>query len=936
MPVTDNDHTYVALFDEDGVTRLAWLVHARAVSWQEENSKPGTGSFEVPLDDDTTALITPRRIVKLNWIRLGVPVATFAVRIMSESTQLSVDGRRWVRFDSQPGLLSMLADATVYPEYGLERRSPTSRLFGFMSSATSWFVPSQWVYPLGYTYAEETTIRKGYPPEMKTVNPAWIGAVLPSVSVPMHRVNFFRAHFNLPDTTNVEFVFTADNWLTLYVDGQEIMTPDLSSPYGWRTATTVRMNLAGGDHLVAARVENAPATHTGAGNPLGLIGFVAELDDAGKQVGILLRTNMVHWQVAVGPSLWGRAEVLRQLVMEARDRGVVACTNLFLGFTPTHDSAGADWTDTDSYAFDVGTVTVADIATQLSESTLDVAVDCETMKLNAWRRRGSDLSGTVRLRLGDDTAGGTLKSFESATEAPRFTTVLTQVHDGSWVETVDTSAVAASGRVETGLNLGSALSSATAGRLADAQLAENSTARHTVTSEPSTLEGAVAYIDYGIGDTITVPGPRNVGTMTARVLSLTVDATGEVVRAWPEYVQDESSSSGGSSPSVTLAAVFAVSSNQRVITVDGTASTAVSPATIAGYSWDWGDGSTAGYGAAPTHAYTADGPYTVVLTVTDSLGATDTTSQSVAASAATTSTSVAYSLDMGINGGVITETEAQILVKAHSVYGRGIGSHTKWYDGGRGIRAAIASLAGSGYGATAGEVSPYVCYKGPAVVADLQYAFDWLVTNFPDQLIYVCHDQEVESGSVTPAQYIAKTNVEYSTRAQDPAWQQWIRLWPCLMGYKETIGVTAGRTWRNFVQPSVGKVDGMSWDIYQMDAPFFSNFTPALYFGPMFTAAQAMGIPCSVGEWGTTLGQNWTSPPDTETIRGARTQSVIDYLNDRAYHPDNRPWGCMWANYWENDRGLVGTTTQCNTGFIKYVQDGVTLPAFTVIRDSLT
>lgn len=44
--------------------------------------------------------------------------------------------------------------------------------------------------------------------------------------------------------------------------------------------------------------------------------------------------------------------------------------------------------------------------------------------------------------------------------------------------------------------------------------------------------------------------------------------------------------------------------------------------TIASYHWDFGDGATAGQAFA-VHAYTAPGPYTVVLTVTDSCGATD-------------------------------------------------------------------------------------------------------------------------------------------------------------------------------------------------------------------------------------------------------------------------------------------------------------------------
>ncbi len=46
-------------------------------------------------------------------------------------------------------------------------------------------------------------------------------------------------------------------------------------------------------------------------------------------------------------------------------------------------------------------------------------------------------------------------------------------------------------------------------------------------------------------------------------------------------------------------------------------------ASITGYAWNFGDGST-GSGVAPSHAYAAPGTYSVTLTVTDSLGLTST------------------------------------------------------------------------------------------------------------------------------------------------------------------------------------------------------------------------------------------------------------------------------------------------------------------------
>ncbi len=59
-----------------------------------------------------------------------------------------------------------------------------------------------------------------------------------------------------------------------------------------------------------------------------------------------------------------------------------------------------------------------------------------------------------------------------------------------------------------------------------------------------------------------------------------------------------------------------MSSRNTPITFDGSASTDPGNA-IAGYAWNFGDGSPAGNTAVVTHTYTSAGPFTVTLTVTD-------------------------------------------------------------------------------------------------------------------------------------------------------------------------------------------------------------------------------------------------------------------------------------------------------------------------------
>ncbi|MDQ3573706.1 MAG: PKD domain-containing protein, partial [Actinomycetota bacterium] len=78
-------------------------------------------------------------------------------------------------------------------------------------------------------------------------------------------------------------------------------------------------------------------------------------------------------------------------------------------------------------------------------------------------------------------------------------------------------------------------------------------------------------------------------------------------------------------------ASFTSSCSDLTCSMDGTASTD-GDGTIAAWSWDFGDGATAG-GPTTSHTYSAAGTYTVVLTVTDEDGATGSTSSSVSVTA---------------------------------------------------------------------------------------------------------------------------------------------------------------------------------------------------------------------------------------------------------------------------------------------------------------
>jgi PKD repeat protein len=77
---------------------------------------------------------------------------------------------------------------------------------------------------------------------------------------------------------------------------------------------------------------------------------------------------------------------------------------------------------------------------------------------------------------------------------------------------------------------------------------------------------------------------------------------------------------------------FQLSTSGRTVAVDAGASSASDGATLS-YRWDWGDGSPASSGMTAGHTYAADGDYIVTLTVTDSLGAADSTTATASVTA---------------------------------------------------------------------------------------------------------------------------------------------------------------------------------------------------------------------------------------------------------------------------------------------------------------
>lgn len=115
--------------------------------------------------------------------------------------------------------------------------------------------------------------------------------------------------------------------------------------------------------------------------------------------------------------------------------------------------------------------------------------------------------------------------------------------------------------------------------------------------------------------------------------------------AWNDWIDDLAAVNGTTTfigpPSSPPTAAFTFSSAGLTASFDGTSSAPVSPATIAGYAWDFGDSTGTSTSSTPTYTYTTAGTYTVSLTVTDSNSLTGSVSHSVTITAPQASVTVA-------------------------------------------------------------------------------------------------------------------------------------------------------------------------------------------------------------------------------------------------------------------------------------------------------
>jgi hypothetical protein len=235
------------------------------------------------------------------------------------------------------------------------------------------------------------------------------------------------------------------------------------------------------------------------------------------------RTNVIHWEVATEEPLFRPAMILRDLIEEADDRGVYRLGSLSFGYdtaTPTNGS----WTEYVDLSVPVG-MNLLEVKDIIVDFGIDFWIDPGTTTLNSSEQRGTTKSVTLGV-------ASNLLAYSTTTEPKVKTQALIKNTDG-WQETgVSTDTL---GRREIFVEAGRTRSRRTARIISQQLLTELARKRVTATTvEAIPVTGAKPFVDFGVGDTISIPEPTGSGTLSARVLSIAMQKDGGGVRFMPE------------------------------------------------------------------------------------------------------------------------------------------------------------------------------------------------------------------------------------------------------------------------------------------------------------------------------------------------------------------------------------------------------------------
>jgi hypothetical protein len=502
---------------------ICHLPHAQGLRCLDEHNTAGAGSIDVRRYDDVEAA-HPGLWSANNQIVISVGNIDIFRLILDDQAGYRIDTATGARVDAWAGTgaLGVLNSGLCAPEYGWRPEATEERTFDYGSNPAigGWYVASEWKKPIGVKVRDSwrwTYKKRHLPKKWREKKSQWLWWKNPDTTSVADEICYFIGDpFTLAKAARVEVEVGGDDTLEFQLDGEVRAT---TGPGGWKKAAAVILNLSAGTHYPAAKVANT-AGSTGNANRSGFICAIGKVNGDGDVVAWIRRTNPETWkirrQLSAAPG-WFAAQILRQLVSEQQARGCAGHGPVTFGFTTAVDSAGVAWAGRQELSITVGTQAL-DYIQQIVETGIDVAMT-PGLTLNAWRSRGADRSGWVRL-----DQGGALALEESGSQLPAVKNTPYAKAATGWVSQTDAGSVAAHGRRETLISLGSSQSATQTAASVAAMLPDLANPPQTIEVK---LSGAMGkwqpYRDFNVGDWVSYRPSGATTWVRHRVMSIAME-----------------------------------------------------------------------------------------------------------------------------------------------------------------------------------------------------------------------------------------------------------------------------------------------------------------------------------------------------------------------------------------------------------------------------
>lgn len=497
----------------------------------EELNAPGSGSFKLHTDDAilarTPGLLNYQNLVYMTDEDSG---KTFVWKIEAKKkTVVSSSERSSMIWEvSGRGVMCLLDEGVVLPEYSLRRTSADQRPFSFASKQSQWYVGSEWVVPTFVARSADISYRKGYPKNWPDKNARWMWpGSSPTANQPDGTFGYFRRTFTTTSAKAFQIYMTADDKFDLWVDGEHVLHGS-----SYKRVFRIVLDLPAGPHVIAVRVQNRYDNSSTRLNMAGLLFSMFNLDVNGNRTSVADRSAASNgWlgrPALTGPPGWDAGDLMLVLLQEAQARHARGPQLITPGWSGTNDSNGVAWNVKYDRTFPIGDDLLS-VLTQLTETHVDARMNGLTLEMYN-HDLGTDRSvgaNTVTLRPARDVDEAAYEGDGSGVK----TSLLVRTANG-WTSR-DADNIGSMGRIEGLLTASNARSDSAGQWLADQAFKTRKNPVFVTTVSVRSVEGLKPWSTFDLGDRVLAPLDDAWTFTSVRVwgISATEDAEGNMLYA---------------------------------------------------------------------------------------------------------------------------------------------------------------------------------------------------------------------------------------------------------------------------------------------------------------------------------------------------------------------------------------------------------------------